>query len=82
MQHYMDLLGKGGVSGQAMGSLGTVLSSLVKFLTSLKSSLSSAQPSSGASNASQIHCWGQKYTSTKQVSFRSSCHAFELLLFQ
>jgi len=67
VQHYLDLLGKGGVSGQAVSRLGNVLSSLVNFLTSLKASLST-QPFSSATNGTQSHCWGQKYSTTKQVS--------------
>jgi pre-rRNA-processing protein IPI1 len=39
VQHYMDLLGKGGVSALSMAQLGSVLSSLVNFLAALHSSL-------------------------------------------
>jgi len=67
VQYYLDLLGRGGVSGQAVSRLGNVLSSLVNFLMSLRASLST-QPFSSATNCSQSHCWGQKYSTTKQVS--------------
>lgn len=65
IQHYVDLLGKGGVSGQAVNRVGDVLSSLVNFLTSLKTSLLT-QPLSAATNGTQTHCWGQKYSTNKQ----------------
>jgi len=39
VQHYTDLLGKGGVSALSMAQLGSVLSSLVNFLAALHSSL-------------------------------------------
>ncbi|KAG0590671.1 hypothetical protein KC19_1G118100 [Ceratodon purpureus] len=66
VQHYVDLLGKGGVSGQAVNRVGDVLSSLVNFLTSLKTSIST-QPLGAATNGTRSHCWGQKYTASKQM---------------
>lgn len=67
MQHYVDLLGKGGISGQAVNRLGGVLGSLVKFLASLKAILST-QSSGAASSGTQTHCWGLKDSNIKQVS--------------
>ena len=67
VQHFVDLLGRGGVSSQAVSRVGDVLNSLVNFLTTLKSSLST-QSVSAATNGAQTHCWGQKYSTTKQVS--------------
>nr|XP_024366973.1 testis-expressed protein 10-like isoform X2 [Physcomitrium patens] len=67
MQHYVDLLGKGGISGQAVNRLGGVLGSLVKFLASLKAILST-QSSGAASSGTQTHCWGLKDSNIKQDS--------------